>query len=161
MLSNYQLNKALKEKQAKNSSLSKLASVSKQSFNTLIRGPIYSLGSIMQTKHNLRVVPSPNHPSALNNANYYSGGYITEHYSSKDLSKYRINAIQIELPSSMRHDSLIIETNAKKIASCIYEFYTINSFEMIRDLIESNKRLSNEEEEKLKLKINTLVPNYL
>ena len=49
----------------------------------------------------------------------------------------------------------------QKIAACIYEFYTVNSFEMTSDLVESNKRLLNEEEDKLKLKINTLVPNYL
>ncbi len=132
LLSNYQLGKNLKEKQAKLSSINKLASVSQQSFTNLIRGPDHSLGGIMQARYNLQVVPSPCFQSPTPSLpNYYSGGFITEHYTSKEMSKYRINAIQIELPAHMRNDLVVVES-AKLIAFCIYEFYNINNFEMSR-----------------------------
>jgi hypothetical protein len=46
------------------------------------------------------------------------------------MSQYRLNAIQIELPSDLRHGSIsqIIE-DSKKLADCIFDFYFINSFD--------------------------------
>lgn len=137
LLSNYQLNRALKDKQAKTSSINKLVSISKQPFNNLVRGTHHSLGGIMQT-YNLRSIPSPDFPSAPS-SNYYSGGHITELYSSKEMSKYRINSIQIELPATMRHDPLIIENSARTVAFCLFEFYDVNNFEMIRAMPEEKQ----------------------
>lgn len=130
MLANHQLNKNLKEKLAKSSSINRLAALSEQPFTTLVRGSSYSLGGIIQAKFNLRVVPSPNHVGP-HGANYYSGGFITEHYSSKEMAKYRLNCIQIELPASMRHDASVVEVNAKKIASCLFDYYFVNSFDSL------------------------------
>ena len=73
------------------------------------------------------VVPSPKNP-APNGLSYYSGGYITERYTSKEFSKYRLNAIQMELPRKMRETN-ISEVYAKKIALCIFDFYHVNSFD--------------------------------
>ncbi len=151
LISNYHLNKGLKEKQAKCSSINKLVSISKQPFNSLVRGLNYSLGGIMQT-YKLRSVPSPDYPSAPS-TNYYSGGYITELYSSKEFSKYRINSIQIELPATMRHDPLTIEKSAKLVAFCIFEFYQVNDFDKNLETLATDSpnksNLSSLKEEKL------------
>ena len=85
-----------------------------------------SLGSIME-QQGFPVVPSPRIP-APNGLNYYSGGFITERYTCKELRKYRLNAIQIELPAKMREAS-ILEMYARKIALCIFKFYHVNSFD--------------------------------
>lgn len=85
------------------------------------------MGSILQDKFDIRSVPSPNTPSP-SGANYYSGGYITDRYTSEEFSKYRLNAVQIELPSSLR-DNATLEDTAHKLAACIHEFYTIHSFD--------------------------------
>ena len=107
----------------------------------------------MQT-YKLRSVPSPDYPSAPS-TNYYSGGYITELYSSKEFSKYRINSIQIELPATMRHDPQTIENSARLVAFCIFEFYQVNGFDVIFAMpqtdssIKSSSNLNNLKEEKL------------
>ncbi len=73
------------------------------------------------------VVPSPKIP-APNGLSYYSGGFITQRYTSKELKKYRLNAIQIEMPAKMRENS-ILEVYARKIALCIFKFYHVNSLD--------------------------------
>ena len=128
MLSDYQLTN-FKPSLANQSSINKLASLSNKIFEDLIRGKNNSLGGIIQTKYNFKVVPSPTFPSP-NKGNYYKGGFITQIYSSAQMSQYRLNAIQIELPSDLRHGSIsqIIE-DSKKLADCIFDFYFINSFD--------------------------------
>lgn len=79
-------------------------------------------------KKDFRVVPSPSIPSPGDKP-FYSGGYITQRYGSKDfVDKYRLNAIQIELPRPMR-ELTVLETCAKQIALCVYEFYQVNAFD--------------------------------
>jgi len=84
------------------------------------------LGSLIEKK-DFCVVPSPSIPSPNGKA-FYSGGYITQRYASKDFIKYRVNGIQIELPRPMR-ELCVLESCAKQIATCIYEYYHLNSFE--------------------------------
>ena len=86
------------------SSIAKLASVSHQKFEELIRGSSYSLGGIIENRFHLNVVPSPNIPGPKN-TQYYTGGFITNYYSSAEMSDYRLNCIQIELPTYFRHGS--------------------------------------------------------
>ena len=129
MLTDYQLSN-LKPSLANESSINKLASLSSnKTFEDLIRGKKYSLGGIIQTKYNFKVVPSPTFPKP-NKGNYYSGGFITQKYSSAKMSQYRLNAIQIELPSDLRHGTIsqIIE-DSKKLADSIFDFYFMNSFQ--------------------------------
>ena len=103
-------------------SLNSLAAKSNYSFEDLIRRNV-SLGGIMQLKHNLKVVPSPEYLSP-NGGNYYSGGFITKEYSTFS-KKARINAIQIESPYSLRVDGAI-ENYSDKVANSIFEFYTLH-----------------------------------
>ena len=124
LLSSNDLEKELNVTQK--SSLHSLVASSGATLETLVRGPT-SLGSLMTNKFNMRVVPSSYIPSPQTN-NYYSGGYISRRYTSKEFLKYRINSIQIELPYSMRQNNCL-ELNAKKVASCIFDFYTIHSFD--------------------------------
>ena len=123
------LDKELFKKTASKSSIQILADQSKYKFENLIRGTNASLGGIMEKKFGLRVVPSPSYPSPKD-SKYYSGGYITERYTSPEFLKYRINAIQIELPVSMRNESSY-EVYAKQVAECIFDFYCLHSFEEI------------------------------
>ncbi len=104
------------------SSLNSLAGTSDYSFEDLIRRNV-SLGGLMESKYNLKVVPSPKYLSP-NGGNYYSGGFITKEYSSSQ-KKARINAIQIESPYSLRVDSEI-ESYADKVANSIFDFYTLH-----------------------------------
>ena len=117
------------------SSIKKLASLSGQKFVELIRGNTYSLGGIIENNfkgllssnansYNGGVVPSPNHPSPDLNSEYYSGGFISSNYVSASNSVYRLNAIQIELPSAFRKVDFI--ANSKILANCIFEYYTKN-----------------------------------
>jgi hypothetical protein len=101
------------------SSINSLASISSYKFNDLIRGE-FSLGGIMESRYNLKVVPSPKYLSP-NGGNYYSGGFITKEYSSAKKTT-RINAIQIEAPYLMRIDS-DVEYYANRIADSIFAFY--------------------------------------
>ena len=77
----------------------------------------------------MRVVPSPSIPSPQGHS-YYSGGYITERYSSKNFAKCRLNGIQIELPAKMR-EANNFEGFARKIALSIFEFYHVNNFDKL------------------------------
>jgi hypothetical protein len=108
------------------SSFNLLASLSGYKLDEIIRGS-QSLGGIMQQKYNFNVVPSPANPSPKN-ASYYSGGYITEAHGSYYSNGYRVNAVQIELPSSMRSDA-VYEANGKKIAACLFDFYWTHNFD--------------------------------
>ena len=132
LLSGEDLNKSFLDSNLINkSSIAKLASVSNQKFEELIRGSNYSLGGIIQKKSKLSVIPSPDVPGPQT-TQYYTGGYISNYYSSAEMSDYRINCIQLELPSDFRHGSKnkIVE-NAKHLAECIFEFYIKNSFNKI------------------------------
>lgn len=103
-------------------SINNLVKSSKYRLNELIRGSV-SLGGIMQLKYNLKVVPSPNHTSPQH-ACYYSGGYITKlHGLLKKSSK--LNAIQIELPYTMRIEQ-DIKYYAIDVARAIYDFYNLH-----------------------------------
>ena len=106
------------------SSLHCLASHSTRTLEELIRSRDYSMGGLLEKKFNMRVVPSPSHKSP-NGANYYSGGFITQHYSNQ------LNAFQIELPYSMRSNETSVKLNAKRVASAIYDFYFIHNFDEI------------------------------
>lgn len=107
------------------SSISWLGSKSIYNYNDIIRGKV-SLGGIMQQKYGLKVVPSPDFPDPGKNGNYYNGGFITQKYGSST----RLNAIQIEFPYVMRTDSAY-DMNARIIAACIYEFYTVHSLDKV------------------------------
>ena len=128
MLTDYQLTN-FKPSLANQSSINKLASLSNKTFEDLIRGKNNSLGGIIQTKYNFKVVPSPTFPTP-NKGNYYNGGFVSQTYSSAQMSAYRLNAIQMELPSDLRHGTVsqIIE-DSKKLADSIFDFYIINSFQ--------------------------------
>ena len=111
------------------SSVSVMRSLSKKySLEEIIRGDV-SLGGIMQNKFNLKTVPSPSYPSPQNNS-YYNGGYITSIHGSYYPSPYSVNALQIEIPKIMRVDG-VFETYAKTIASSLYDYYFIHSFDKI------------------------------
>ena len=129
LLSASKLDKELLKKHIKKSSIQVLANESNFKFESLIRGVNISLGGIMENKFNWKVVPSPSNPSP-GSSNYYSGGYITERYTSLDFLKYRINSIQLELPASMR-DEATHEFYAKQIAECIFDFYCLHSFDSL------------------------------
>lgn len=108
------------------SSIYNLSKQSDQSYDSLVRGNEFSLGGIMQNRFNFKVVPSPKYPSPCE-AKYYKGGFITENYGSLKSLDYRLSAIQLELPTNLRHgtEEEIIE-NSKKLAACIYDFYCKN-----------------------------------
>ena len=108
------------------SSFNLLASLSGYKLDEIIRGS-KSLGGIMQQKYGFNVVPSPTHPSP-NNSSYYTGGYITQAHGSYYPNDYRVNAVQMELPSSMRSDA-VYEANGKKIAACLFDFYWAHNFD--------------------------------
>jgi hypothetical protein len=133
LLSGADLNKAnLDSNLINKSSIARLASLSNQKFEELIRGSSFSLGGIIQKKLNLNVIPSPDVPGPLN-TQYYTGGFITSYYSSAEMSDYRLNCIQLELPSNFRHGSKDkITENAKHLAECIFEFYTKNSLNNLK-----------------------------
>ena len=107
------------------SSINSLASKSSFSFDDLIRGSV-SLGGILYSKYNYKVVPSPQHLSP-NGGNYYSGGFITREYSLSS-RKTRINAIQIESPYALRVDTQI-ENYALNVAQSIYDFYILHGLD--------------------------------
>lgn len=108
-----------------NTSIRSLASKSYLSLEEMIRGEKVSLGSLIESKSNFKVVPSPGYKSPKG-GNYYSGGFITEfHGSFYDISK-RLNSIQIELPIWMRTDKYI-DLSAKHLARAIFEFYQLHS----------------------------------
>ncbi|RNA38969.1 pglyrp1 isoform X3 [Brachionus plicatilis] len=113
-----------------NTSIRSMASKSFLSLEEMIRGEKVSLGSLIETKSNIKVVPSPGFKSPKE-GNYYSGGFITEcHGSFYDTSK-RLNSIQIELPMWMRTDKYI-EFSAKHIAKAIFEFYELHSLNSLK-----------------------------
>jgi N-formylglutamate amidohydrolase len=68
-------------------------------FSALIRGAS-SLGGLLQAR-GLTAVPSPGNPGPGSNA-FFSGGYDTRRWGSQ--TGGTVDAIQIELPSSMRRD---------------------------------------------------------
>jgi hypothetical protein len=129
LLTSNDLNQKLNDpKLIKKCSIRNLLSSSRFDIESLVRGEHVSLGAILQEKFNYQAVPSPLFGTP-NGSNYYSGGYITEKYSSsKEFQKYRINAIQIELPSSLRKPDQL-ELHARKIAKCLFEFYVVNLFD--------------------------------
>lgn len=73
-------------------------------------------------------MPSPQNPGPLN-GNYYNGGYITKAHGSYDDVYSPINAIQLEMPSSLRQDTTVDEF-ARNLALAVFEFYHLNSFHL-------------------------------
>lgn len=67
-------------------------------FENLLRGA-NSFGKLLDDL-SYNVIPSPTNPDPKCEGNYYSGGYITKTYGSKDNGI--IDAIQIESPKSLR-----------------------------------------------------------
>jgi len=123
LLSSSQLNKTLTS--TSKPSVNYLVLLNNYNMEGVIRGNL-SLGGIMQQKFNLKCVPSPNYPSP-NGGNYYSGGFITSAHGSSQTNEYRLNAIQIELPFSMRANDTAINLSAKQVAASIFEYYRIHS----------------------------------
>ena len=111
------------------SSVAIMSALSKKyTLDEIIRGDV-SLGGLMQNKYNLKVVPSPNYPSPQNSS-YYNGGHITSTHGSYYPSPYYVNALQIEIPKIMRTDD-VLQSYAKKIASCLFDYYWIHSFDKL------------------------------
>jgi hypothetical protein len=126
LLNKQELNASCLNSSHKSSSIRRLASGSSYSFDELIRGDLTSLGGIMQNRFGLKAVPSPRHPAPNSDANYYSGGFIIAKHGSKNCDKYAINAVQLELPYFMRKEC---DYYAKSIASALFEFYYLHSFD--------------------------------
>lgn len=111
-------------------SINSISSKSFLSLEEIIRGENVSLGSLIEKKSKIKVVPSPGFRSPQE-GNYYSGGFITEYHGSfHDISK-RLNTIQIELPLWMRTDKYI-ELSAKQMAAAIFDFYHIHSLNSLK-----------------------------
>lgn len=93
------------------------------SFNDLLRGN-RSLGKFIEDQDNKAYVcvPSPTYPSP-GNGNYFIGGYIIKTFGSKYSGS--IDAIQIELPKSMRDDKLYSKA-CPAIAKAIIHFWQAN-----------------------------------
>lgn len=79
--------------------------------------------------YGLDTVPSPAFKSP-NGGNYYSGGFITKTYGSKNCPDHRISAIQIELPYHLRKNSAYEKTGTL-LANAIFEFYMLHGFDKI------------------------------
>jgi hypothetical protein len=123
LLSSSQLNRTLDK--TLRPSVNYLILLNNYDMEGVIRGNL-SLGGIMQQKFNLKCVPSPLYPSP-NGGNYYSGGFITSAHGSSQTNEYRLNAIQIELPFSMRANDTAVNLSAKQVAASIFEYYNRHS----------------------------------
>lgn len=73
-------------------------------------------------------MPSPKIPGPLN-GNYFIGGYITEVHGSYADSNSPLNAIQIEIPSSLRQNATF-DGFARNLAYAVFKFYYLNSFHL-------------------------------
>ncbi|XP_043916186.1 uncharacterized protein LOC122792476 [Protopterus annectens] len=93
------------------------------SYNDLLRGN-RSLGKFIEDQENKAYicVPSPTYPSP-GKGNYFIGGYITRTFGSKYSGT--IDAIQIELPKSMRNDKRCPK-QCPAVAQAIIQFWQVN-----------------------------------
>lgn len=66
------------------------------------------------------VVPSPSHKGP-SGGHYYHGGYTTRIHGSKNKHNYKMDAIQIESPYSLRKSSVLADY-AKNLASVIVQY---------------------------------------
>jgi len=98
-------------------SIKALADRAAVSFSQLLSGP-KSLGAMLQNK-GFKSVPSPRYPKPSDGTEgkYYSGGYITRRWGSRDQGE--IDAIQLEMPYHVRK---FWTTNGAKIAEVVVEF---------------------------------------
>ena len=80
-----------------------------------------------------KCVPSPQHKGPLN-GNYYNGGYITRAHGSYDDSNSSLNAIQLEMPSSLRQNGTV-DQYAKNLAFAVYQYYHLNSFYSVKPIV--------------------------
>lgn len=76
--------------------------------------------------HGYKTVPSPEYPGP-GTGNYFNGGYITKAHGSYDNSALPLNAIQIEVPSSLRQESTV-DQFAKNLANSVYQYYNLHLF---------------------------------
>lgn len=128
--SNFNLN-VLPDSLASTSSLNKLKQLSSQSLEELIRGNTYSFGALLYKNAGYQSVPSPNFKSASSDPFYYNGGPITYMYTTNSqYNQFKLAGFQMELPTLLRNgtnDTLV--SIGKNLASCIYDYYYINSFD--------------------------------
>jgi hypothetical protein len=68
-------------------------------FSSLLRGNS-SLGTRLTSTHHLKSTPSKQEPNPSQIKKYFSGGYCTQAYGSRDGGHF--DAIQIELPKPLR-----------------------------------------------------------
>ena len=91
-------------------------------FERILNNDMDSLGGILQ-KFGYKAVPSPNYPGP-NKTHYFSGGFITKRYGSRDSGD--IDAIQIASPKSLRHSNKYFdycEALAKGIVKFVRQYY--------------------------------------
>lgn len=84
------------------------------------------MGGLLNLMYGYNTVPSPINPGPLN-GNYYNGGYITKTHGSYYNAGLPLNAIQIEVPSSLRQIDTVDEF-ARNLAYSVFEFYYLHSF---------------------------------
>jgi N-formylglutamate amidohydrolase len=130
LLSSNYLNNHSWIKRSKNTSISKLESLSKYKLEELIRGEV-SFGAILK-KHlpDLSIIPSPDNRFPSLEQKYYTGGFIISRYGSKcnfNDNNPIITAIQIELPQFMRSDANY-SSYSLGLAKSVYEFYNFHNF---------------------------------
>ncbi len=111
-----------------NNTINKLRQLNGNKFSVdeIIRGANVSLGGILLKKFGLKACPSPTENPGT--SKYFRGGFTVQTYGSYYASKFNMNAIQIELPSSMRQTANY-SVYGLNIASAIYDFYFIHSLE--------------------------------
>lgn len=110
------------EKLKRKSSIRKLAEDGKISFVELLRGES-SFGALMQ-KRGFPSVPSPKFPHA-GEAKYFSGGYNTRRYGSRDGGA--ISGFQLECPGkSVRNSKQNRQDFAKAFVSAVTEYMQVH-----------------------------------
>ncbi|PAA92266.1 hypothetical protein BOX15_Mlig020394g2 [Macrostomum lignano] len=107
------------------SSIRALQARTGQSARELLSGRL-SLGSLMESA-GYKVVPSRSHPSP-GSGNYFSGGYITQRYSS--LISGQIDAIQVEIASGIRLNPTACEKFGADLAQQVDQFRRINGYDI-------------------------------
>jgi len=98
----------------------------KYSVEEMIRGATLSLGAIIEKKFGYKACPSPTQKP--DNSSYFPGGYTVKTWGSFYPSVFNLNAVQIELPSSMRSTSTYA-LYAKNLAAAIYDWYFLHGLD--------------------------------
>jgi hypothetical protein len=97
------------------------------SFSSLLRGNS-SFGSRLTSTHHLKSTPSKEEPNPSRNQKYFSGGYCTQAYGSKDGGN--IDAIQIELPKPLRFSAsgreIVTTALSESLAWMLQTFYHVD-----------------------------------